>query len=180
MCCFRNIWVFHRGKTRGRFAAWISYAAEAEKSLRISGRHTSSVLHAGSSCSSRKVLKSCVPCPDVPPVCFTVIKVETNKTVPNPKRDLRRFLGALATFHVPCTVPLAEWFQLSIAGTAGLMQGWPLPFLQSPPGNHHLLGAGLFSVNFSGLSVAPSLSFLRSSSPWVASLLASWIKRITI
>lgn len=78
----------------------------------------------------------------MPSVCFTVTKVETNKTVPNPKRDLRRFLGALATFHVSCTVTLAEWHRLIVR--AWLLLVWCMA------GNcisySHLPGATTFCV----------------------------------
>lgn len=74
----------------------------------------------------------------MPSVCFTVIKVETNKTVPNPKRDLRRFLGALATFPVCHTVTVAEWCRVRV-GASLLLVVWRVA------GNcvscSHLLGA---------------------------------------
>lgn len=77
-----------------------------------------------------KSLKSNAPQhPGVPSAGFTVTRAEPNKTLPNPKRDLRRFLGALATFHISHTVTLWGWCRLNACAwlalyRAGFMQDW--------------------------------------------------------
>lgn len=106
---------FFRGKTSGELAAWILCTAEAEKKFENFWKENELCFACREQyCSYCKGLKSSVyHCLDVPSVCFTVIKVETDKAMLNPKRNLRRFQEALAIFYVCHTVTLAEWPRLT-------------------------------------------------------------------
>lgn len=114
-----------------------------------------------------KFLKSNAPQPPgVPSAGFTVTRAEANKTLPDPQRDLRRFLGA--TFHISHAVTLWGWCRLNACALLLLLlalcrAGNCLPCIPSWEPSPSC--AALLSAHFSSLCAALELCLFLSSSP---------------